>query len=102
MFNTYESTAMSARVTRWVNGTTPLPERYMFGTLCTKPEHTFKGKTVRYICDGQCVLCTKKRNQVYRNNKSDHRDMDALNIAEEKMYQEEVDPLFDNTGEEDE
>ena len=82
------------RIKRWVDGTTPLPERYKFGKLCSKPEHVFKGKTVRYALNSRCILCNKLRAQKFRNDHADQRDMTALDIAEEKMY-EDKDPLFD-------
>ena len=92
---------MSARVNRWLDEITPLPERYYFGIPCIHG-HAKNGRAVRYKSSNRsCVLCDCFNNRKAKHKKESktNRSSEALNTYEESLYREEADPLFDEGSE---
>ena len=83
-----------ARIMRWINGETPLPERYKFGVNC-KNDHAIKGKTVRRLEDNRCLICDRRRQAKSKALKDYPRNPDALHAYEDRLLNEDIDPLFD-------
>ena len=90
----------TGRVYRWINGITPMPERFIITPTCIRL-HGVDGKTVRYKSNNMCVLCSCSvyREASYRRKAKaagkEPRDLTALNAFEDRQYEDDDDPLFD-------